>query len=285
MKRQYRDVNGIWMHWQEVGQGLPIVMVHGLATSPLLWRLVVPRINNARCLAWEMVGHGSSIVQGSGRDISVAQQAAYLLDWLKALHIERAVLVGHGMGGGVVQIAAKQLPTVCAGLVLVSSIGYDAWPGPVVKAARRLPALVRRLPQKILKIAFYRFLRLAHTSRKQANEAFAVHWPHYAKHGISAFVWQARHLHVRDSRNVITALRHLEAPIRIVWGAGDPILPVRYGFRFARDLNATFEYIFKGEHFTPEDQPDIIADVINDVVEHLGANTYPSYLQRPRRYG
>lgn len=273
------------MHWQEFGQGPPVVMVHGLTTSPLLWRRVVPRITHGRCLAWEMVGYGNSIVQGRERDISVARQAGYLLDWLKALHIERAVLVGHGLGGGVVQIAARRQPSICAGLILVNSIGYDAWPAPAVKAARRLPTLAQRLPQRVFEMSFRRFLRLAHTSRKQANEAFTVHWPQYAKHGVAAFVWQARHLHLRDTRNVIAALRRLTVPIHIVWGAGDRTLPVRYGFRFARDLDATFEYIFKGRHFTPEDQPEVVADVINDVVAQYKVTTFPSHVEKHQRYG
>ena len=88
-----------------------------------------------------MVGYGSSIPQGKARNVSVARQADYLLDWLKALDIDRTVLVGHGLGGGVVPIAARQRPTACAGLVFVNSIGYDAWRPPSVKAACRLPAL------------------------------------------------------------------------------------------------------------------------------------------------
>jgi pimeloyl-ACP methyl ester carboxylesterase len=149
------------------------VMVHGLPTSPALWRHVMPRIRDSRCLAWELVGYGSSIPQGSRCDLLVARQAGYLLDWLTALRIKRAVLVDHDLGG-VVQIAAAQQPRICAGLVLINSIGYDAWPVPTVKLARRLSVLAERLPRRLFRLAFRRFMRLAHTSRDQATKAFAV---------------------------------------------------------------------------------------------------------------
>ena len=46
---------------------------------------VVPQLEVARCLAFEMVGYGSSIPEGRGRDISVARQAEYLVAWAKAI--------------------------------------------------------------------------------------------------------------------------------------------------------------------------------------------------------
>lgn len=288
MKRKYRDVQGIWMHWRELGSGTPVVLVHGLATSPALWRHVVPQLPDVRCLAWEMVGYGASIPQGIDRDLSVAQQALYLLNWLRALRIRRAVLVGHGLGGGVVQIAAREQPELCAGLVLVNSVGYDAWPTTMIKLACGLPALARRLPGKLFRLALWRFFRRGHVTRAAAEEAFALHWPHYAKHGAAAFARQACHLDLRDTRNVIAALQRLDVPMRVIWGAKDHLLPVAYGFRFARDLDAAFEYIFKGRHFTPEDHPQVVAGAINEVLAQLAPNLGAEDQYRPaqlRRFG
>jgi hypothetical protein len=54
-------VQGIQMRWLEHGQGCPVVLVHGIPTSPELWRRVMPRLRGAQALAWEMVGYGKSI--------------------------------------------------------------------------------------------------------------------------------------------------------------------------------------------------------------------------------
>jgi pimeloyl-ACP methyl ester carboxylesterase len=32
------EVNGILMRWEERGEGSPVVFVHGIPTSPRLWR-------------------------------------------------------------------------------------------------------------------------------------------------------------------------------------------------------------------------------------------------------
>src|ERR671918_2998949 len=110
------------MRWLERGEGLPLVLIHGMPTSPLLWREVIVRIAGARCLAWEMVGYGASIPDGHERDISVSAQADYLALWLKHFGISRAVLAGHCAGGAVAQLAAVRYPGICAGLFLT-----DAW--------------------------------------------------------------------------------------------------------------------------------------------------------------
>ena len=126
METRTTTVDGVRMRWAEHGAGTPLVLVHGIPTNPGLWRHVVPRVTGARCLAWEMVGYGESIPEGRGRDIAVARQADYLLAWLQALGIGRAVFAGHDLGGGVVQIAAVRKPAACAGLFLTNAIGYDS---------------------------------------------------------------------------------------------------------------------------------------------------------------
>jgi pimeloyl-ACP methyl ester carboxylesterase len=70
-------VDGIPMHWLEHGEGRPVVLVHGIPTSPQLWRRVMPLVEG-RALAWEMLGYGTSIPQTDGHDIGLKSQAARL---------------------------------------------------------------------------------------------------------------------------------------------------------------------------------------------------------------
>jgi len=73
-------VDGTPIRWLEQdGDGIPVVLVHGIPTSPALWRHVVPRLSGLRVLAFEMTGYGDSIPAGKERDISVAAQAERLL--------------------------------------------------------------------------------------------------------------------------------------------------------------------------------------------------------------
>lgn len=43
-------VNRITMRWLEHGNGVPVVFIHGIPTSPFLWRKVMPMISQAPML-------------------------------------------------------------------------------------------------------------------------------------------------------------------------------------------------------------------------------------------
>lgn len=260
-------VGDITMRWLEEGKGSPVVFVHGIPTGPALWRDVLANVGDGRKLAWEMVGYAGSIGEGVGRDISVARQAEYLLAWLDAIGIQRAVLVGHDLGGGVVQIAAAREPSRCAGLVLVNSIAYDSWPIPSVKAMRAARSLVSRLPSPLFKPAFAGFVRMGHDRSDVAAESVIRHWAHYAEHGAAeAFVRQIRSLHTQDTLAVADVLPTLGVPARVVWGAADRFQKLHYGERLARDLAAPLVRLDSARHFVPEDHPEPVATAVAEVL-------------------
>lgn len=267
MHSQTAIIDGITMRWIEQGEGLPVVFIHGIPTSPALWRYVIPKMSGVRCLAFEMVGYGESMKSGEGLDISVARQAGYMLAWLTHLGIERAIFVGHDLGGGVAQIAAVRHPNRCVGLLLTNAIGYDSWPIPSVKALNAAAPLVKHLPdtagKQILRTLMYR----GHDDQALARESLDLHWQPYARHqGAASLIRQVEALDVNDTLAVADALPSLAIPARVVWGADDKFQKLEYGERFARDLKAPLLRIEGGLHFTPEDHPDILAEQLDELI-------------------
>lgn len=272
MKMSSQTINGIPMRWHERGEGVPVVLIHGIPTGPGLWRHVLPKIEAARCLAWEMVGYAGSIAAGRDRDISVAQQAEYLVAWMDALGLERAVLAGHDLGGGVAQIAAVRHRDRCAGLFLTNAIAYDSWPIPSVKAMRASRSLVRHLPNAALKMIMATLFRRGLDDAARAREALEVHFPPYRdSDGAAALARQVAALDVRDTEAVAPELPGLKVPARLAWGAADRFQQIRYGERLAQDLSAPLRRIEGGKHFTPEGYPDIIAEEINRLLRDVRA--------------
>jgi len=272
MEMQSRTVGDIPMRWHERGTGVPLVLIHGIPTGPDLWRDVLPRIDGARCLAWEMVGYAGSMHAGKGRDISVASQADYLVEWMDTLGIGRAIFAGHDLGGGVAQIAAVRHPERCAGLFLTNAICYDSWPIPSVKALRAARGVVRHLPDAFLKAVMTTMFQHGHDNAAKARVALEVHFPPYRENGgMAALARQVAALDVRDTEAVAPGLPHLGVPARICWGAADQFQKIQYGERLARDLSAPLRRIEGGKHFTPEDHPAILAEEINALVTTVSA--------------
>ncbi len=272
---EYRTVNveGIRMRWEEEGEGQPVVFIHGIPTSPRLWRHVIPLVEEARSMAWEMIGYGASIEEGQNRDISVARQADYLTAWMRQVGLESALIVGHDLGGGVAQILAVRHPELVRGLVLTNAICYDSWPIPNVKAMRATAPLVERLPDAVLRFNLYvsLFLR-GHDDPTRAKESIGEHWPYYERAGgAEALVRQVRSLDVQDTLAVADQIPNLKVPARLVWGAADQFQKIGYGYRLAYELGAPLERIEEGKHFVPEDHPEQVAAAVNGLLEQAAS--------------
>ena len=263
-----RPIGEITHRWLERGSGPPVVLVHGVPTSAELWRHVLPLVDDARLLAWEMPGFGRSWQVPPDVDISVGAQADHLRAWLDALEVERPVLVGHDLGGGVAQIAAARAPGRCAGLVLTNAIAYDSWPIPEVKVLRTAGPLVERLPAALVRAQLALLFGMGHDERDRVRESLDLHWAAYDHpQGGAALVRQLRSLDCRDTQAVAPALPTLDIPAALVWGAADRFQKLDpYGRRLAADLRASLDEIDGAKHFTPEDHPTRIATAIGAVL-------------------
>lgn len=266
MDLEEATVEGRRTRWAEHGSGRPAVLVHGIPTSPRLWRHVMPLVDG-RTLAWEMTGYGTSIPDGAGLDLGLAAQADRLLAWLDTLALDKPVLVGHDLGGGVAQIAAARSPERFSGLVLTNAVCYDSWPIPSVKAMARAAGVLRHLPDVALYPSFVQLLRRGHDSQDVARESIGVHWQPYVAHGAAASLMsQVSSLDVQDTLAVADRLSGLDLPARVVWGEADQFQKLRFGERLAADLRTELRRIPGGKHFTPEDHPEIVAGAINELL-------------------
>jgi pimeloyl-ACP methyl ester carboxylesterase len=266
-------VDGDRVRVLESGSGAPgappVVLIHGIPVTPALWRHVLSRIEGrARVLSFEMLGYGESTPAGEGRDISVRRQTTLLLGALAELGVERAVLVGHDLGGGVAHIAAVREPDRTAGLVVTNGVCYDSWPVLPIALARRMGFAVARLPLPIFRRVYAGFFPLTHDDPEQAREAYRAHWPAYEAHGgARAFARQLDSLDTKDTLVVASRIPRLRGlPAAVVWGEADRFVPVSYGERLAADLGVPLRRIPGGMHFTPEDHPDEVAEAILDVL-------------------
>jgi haloalkane dehalogenase len=61
LTKQYLTVDGKRMAYHEVGEGDPVVFLHGNPTSSYLWRNIIPHLaSRARCIAPDLIGQGDS---------------------------------------------------------------------------------------------------------------------------------------------------------------------------------------------------------------------------------
>lgn len=104
------------------GSGPVVVALHGLPGSSRDFRWLAPCFSGAmRLLRVDFPGFGATPL-GPGSE-SVEARVAFVAQFLDALEIDRAVVIGHSMGGVVACAFAELHPTRTAGIVLISAPG------------------------------------------------------------------------------------------------------------------------------------------------------------------
>ena len=101
--KKYRRALGQRMEYVEVGQGDPIIFLHGNATSSYLWRNILPYMQNlGRCIAPDLIGMGDSdkLPYSGPGSYSFFEQSRYLDALLADFGVvENVTFVGIDWGG------------------------------------------------------------------------------------------------------------------------------------------------------------------------------------------
>ena len=123
---EYTRYGGLRMHVRNWGgDGPPVVLLHGLASTCRIWDLTAPIMaRDLSVIAVDQRGHGDSGKPENGYDFtSVGADVAALLE---GRGIERPVLVGHSWGADVALELATARPELLQGIVFVDGGTIDA---------------------------------------------------------------------------------------------------------------------------------------------------------------
>ena len=125
-----RTPDGVAYLTRAARRGLPLVGVHGFGGDKETWLLMAALVPNARGVVLvDLPGHGHS-ADVAQEHASIRHHAEAVLRALDQERVERAIICGNSMGGGVALRLAASYPDRVAGMVLVASIGRDVHDGP-----------------------------------------------------------------------------------------------------------------------------------------------------------
>jgi pimeloyl-ACP methyl ester carboxylesterase len=121
--------DGVAYYARPARRGVPLVGIHGFGGDKETWLLMSMLVPRARgTVLVDLPGHGRS------RDVpesaaSIRHHAEAVVRVLDHAGVDRAVICGNSMGGGVALRLACSWPDRVAGLVLVASVGRDVHDG------------------------------------------------------------------------------------------------------------------------------------------------------------
>ena len=136
-EKKTADIFGKKMSYLDIGEGDPIVFLHGNPTSSYLWRNIIPHVSQmGRCVAPDLIGQGDSDkLDNSGpASYRYVEHRKYLFELLEQIGVESdATFVIHDWGSALGFDWAMQNPDSVKGVCYMEAIvkpfeSWDDWP-------------------------------------------------------------------------------------------------------------------------------------------------------------
>ena len=114
------SVRGIEVNYRDEGTGFPIILIHGLSDTLMLWDPLIPELSaHYRIVTMDIRGHGYSGKPDGPYSIRMFSED--LREFLDKLEIPKAHLLGLSMGGSIAQQFTLDYPERVCSLILLSS--------------------------------------------------------------------------------------------------------------------------------------------------------------------
>lgn len=250
------ELPGAEVNYAEIGEGEPILFVHGLGGCWRNWLENLPYFGRGhRAIALDLPGFGDSPMPSW--PIDMPNYGRLIDDFCEKLGIDRvAALVGNSMGGFVSTEAAIERPSRFEKLVLVSAAGISF----AEAQGRRLEASVSLFEAAMAFLAGPRRVWLNRDRGRQFAFGRVFHYPNRVRPellaeqmepGIRApgFPDAIRAIGGYDTRH---RLPEIEIPTLVVWGLKDRVVPVEAAIGYHRLLPESRLELFERTGHVPQ---------------------------------
>jgi pimeloyl-ACP methyl ester carboxylesterase len=258
------------LHLAEAGAGPPVLLLHGWPQHWWCWHKVIERLRDRyRLLVPDLRGFGWS--EAPGRGYSPAGFAADAVGLLDALGLAHAHVVGHDWGGFAALLLGLEQPARVGSLLLCGTPGPWARPTPRVLAGLwrswyaalvAMPVLGERLVARPGFVPW--FVRLGGQAGVIPDADAALYAGQFRDPARAAATARLYRSYLGLARAVLVRRpyesRRLQAPARLLFGAGDFYIPTALleGIEAHGD-DLTLEVV-TGGHWLPEEHPDLVAE-------------------------
>lgn len=268
-----RRVHGI--SFLEGGEGMPLVLLHGIPGSAVTWANVGRRLTSSyRVIIPDLAGFGAS--DPPSDDYYMRAQAGHIRQLLNGLGIEDFVLGAHDFGGPVALTLLRHFPELRVRALVVSATNFftDTYVPPPLRLAS-----VPVLGTLFFKLAAGNSVGLRLMYRAANRQGLRAPQEHLTRSGMDL----TRRIFQRSLADLPgnyaplqNMLREIRIPTLVLWGDRDPFFSISVGQRIADAIpGAQIHVLSDTGHFVPEEQPARVANEVNRFLSSL-AHAPPS---------
>ncbi len=254
------------------GEGPALVFAHGALVNANLWRKVVPRLDGFTRVTLDLPLGSHIEPMPADADLRPPALANLIADAIEALDLDDVTLVGNDTGGALTQLVAVSRPERIGAIVLTSCDAFENFPPRLFRIAlapARVPGAIpvafgalRLRPLRRLPIAFGWLTNEPIDPDAEDSYVLPVLTRGEIRRDVRKLLGGLDPAYTQDAAAKLTAWRK---PALIAWSAEDRFFPREHAERLAKVIpEARLEWIEGARTFSPEDDPERLAELILD---------------------
>lgn len=266
---KYVQIDGVSLRYDQQGLGRSLVLLHGLPTYSHLWRNIVPGLTYGNTIySLDLMGFGLS-EKPQNVSYSIETYVTQLTKFLDNFHLENVILVGHDIGAPIAALYTIRNPGKVRKLILMNAPLYSAAPSLDVRLLRTKLIGEMFTGDWFLK----RFFRNGVLNQTIMNDSLidAYLKPYHDDPGARAALLKCvREFELRPvlEKEITPNLGKIQVPTLILWGDGDPYVPLDFGKKLKDDIpNSTLQVVLRTGHFEIEERPEDVRAQLKEFID------------------
>ncbi|MDF2764080.1 MAG: hypothetical protein K0S81_1074 [Rhodospirillales bacterium] len=253
------DFHGQSIAWDVLGDGAPVVLVHGTPFSSFVWRKIARELaRRYRVHLYDLLGYGQS-EKRDGQDVSLGVQNGLLAALLRHCGLERPKVIAHDFGGATALRAHLLDGCDYEKLLLIDPVAVRPWGSPFVQHVRQHEAAFAGVPDYVQRAILAAYIQGAafRPLPQDVLEAYAAPW--LGAVGQPSFYRQIAQMDQRFTDEVQGSYGRLRCPVRLLWGVEDRWIPIERGRELAGLLpSCPLIEVPDCGHLMQEDAPEAV---------------------------
>ena len=241
-------------HGEEASNKPPVILIHGAGGTHLHWPPQIRRLSGQRVYAPDLPGHGKS--EGLARQ-EIGEYVLVLAEFMRALKLKKATLVGLSMGSAIAMQLALRYPKRVLGLGLLGS-GAKMRVAPVLLESSASPSAFQATVSMVVENSYSpgvdpRIRELAAQHLEETRPS-VLH---------SDFL-------ACDSFDVMEKASKIRVPTLLICGAEDRMTPPKYSEYLHNQIAGSQLAIVPGSgHMITIEKPDETAELLENFLNSI----------------
>jgi pimeloyl-ACP methyl ester carboxylesterase len=250
---------GQTVRYAVMGEGPPVVLVHGTPFSSYVWHRIAPYLaEHRRLFFYDLLGYGES-EKRNNQDVSLGVQNEVLVELLDHWELDRPDIIGHDFGGTTVLRAHLINGRDFRSITLIDPVALSPWTSGLDHCVRGHEVAFAGLPDDIHQPLVEAYVRGAISRNLPTEELAPYVRPWLGEQGQAAFYRQMAQFDQRFTDEIEPRYTEIRCPTLILWGEDDAWLPIEHGRRLTEFIpGARFRPVPGSGHLVHEDAPEAI---------------------------